>query len=259
MEIAVVQMEIADANPEKNRETLTDLLDQNAGSDLYLLPELWSTGYTQLLWSKLAEEDTYVNMSWMAGQARIRNQWIGGSIIAVNSDGAIVNRFLLFNRKGILACQYDKVHLFRPLQEDIYLKAGNSLSPIIDIDGVRFAPAICYDLRFPEMFRNLAMQGVDVFLVSSEWPFPREHALRVLVEARCIENQAFVALSNRIGLDGSGNNFCGGSGIFSPMGVIAEAGSMPGVVKMDIDIDELRKLRESFPCLSHRIKGVDFE
>jgi len=259
MRIAVVQMEVLDGNPEGNRRTLADHMDRNTGCDLFLAPELWTSGYVQQKWAKLAAENTPATLVWMAEQARNRKAWLGGSIIALNADGTLANRFLLFDRNGALACQYDKSHLFRPLQEDAFLRAGEVLPPIVEAEGVRLSPAICYDLRFPEMFRRMVLQGVDVFLVSSEWPFPRQHALRVLTEARAIENQAIVALANRVGPDGQGNDFCGGSGIFGPLGALAEVKQAGGVAVADINVAELHKLRTTFPVMSHRMKGIDYE
>jgi predicted amidohydrolase len=259
MKISTVQMEVVDGDPSTNRRTLSNLLDSQPGSDLYLAPELWTSGYIQSQWAKLAEEDSPVSLEWMAGEARRRAAWIGASLIATNSDGTLANRFVLFDRSGTLACQYDKAHLFRPLQEDVFLRAGDRLPNIIEVDGVRIAPAICYDLRFPEMFRRLALQGVEVFLVSSEWPFPRQHALRVLVEARAMENQAVVVLSNRIGMDGNGNDFCGGSGLFGPLGPIAEAGESQTTITADIDPVQLRAMRSAFPVMSHRLSGIDHD
>lgn len=259
MRIAAIQMEVVDGNPTANRRTLADQLDQNPGSDLYLAPELWTCGYVQSEWAKLAAEDSPTSFKWMADEALQRGVWIGGSLIAANPDGSLANRFVLFDRSGKLACQYDKAHLFRPLQEHVFLRAGGTMPPIIEAEGLRLAPAICYDLRFPEMFRRLALLGVDVFLVPSEWPFPRQHALRIMTEARAIENQTVVVLSNRVGLDGQGNNFCGGSGLFGPLGPLAEAGEQRTTVAFDISPENLLTLRASFPVLSHRLQGIDHD
>lgn len=259
MHIAAVQMEVADGLPAANRQALADQLDNHPGADLYLAPELWTCGYVQSQWARLAAEDTPASLAWMADEARRRGVWLGGSLIAADPDGALANRFVLFDRQGRLACQYDKSHLFRPLQEDVFLRAGRTLPPIVEAEGLRLAPAICYDLRFPEMFRRLALQGVDVFLVASEWPFPRHHALRVLAEARAIENQTVVVLSNRLGPDGQGNNFCGGSGLFGPLGPLAEAGESRTTVTAEIDPAQLHALRAGFPVMSHRLPGIDHD
>lgn len=109
----------------------------------------------------------------------------------------------------------------------------------------------------PEMFRRLVLKDVDLFVVPSEWPFPREHALRIMTEARAVENQAFVALANRIGLDSHGNNFCDGSGIFGPQGALPDVLGCGSTASVDIDIKKLHDLRASFPVLSHRLEVVD--
>jgi omega-amidase len=157
-----------------------------------------------------------------------------------------------------LACKYDKAHLFKPLGEDIHLQAGADMPPVINVEGLRVSPAICYDLRFPEMFRRAALLGVDLFLVSSEWPVPREHVLRVLSESRAIENQAVLALSNRIGVDNRGNRFCGESGIFGPNGIIVDAMQKQGVIAADIDIQTLVDSRRFLSVLSDRLQGIDY-
>jgi len=252
-------MEVVDGDPEANRKTLSKHLDLVPEGDLYLAPELWTTGYAQSQWAKLAAEDTPASLEWMAAEARERRVWLGATLIASNTDGTLANRFVLFDRTGKLRYQYDKAHLFRQLKEDIYLRPGDQAPDIIEIEGLRFASAICYDLRFPEMFRRLALQGVDVFLVSSEWPSSRQHALRVLAEARAIENQAVVVLSNRIGSDGQGNDFCGGSGVFGPIGPLADAGELSKTLIADVQPTELNKLRTTFPTLTHRCAGIDYD
>jgi omega-amidase len=259
MQLAVVQMEIVDEQPSINRQVLANQLDSHPGADLYLLPELWTCGYVQSQWALLATQDSPTSLSWMSYEARRRGIWLGGSIIVADQIGNLTNRFVLFNRDGDLVCEYDKSHLFRPLLEDVYLQAGKRSPPIIQVEGLLMSPAICYDLRFPEMFRRLALKGVDVFLVSSEWPFPRQHALNILVQSRAIENQAFVLLSNRVGSDTMGNDFCGGSGIFSPFGAIIEAGITSTVVSADINLHQLQNLRAEFPVMSHRINGIDYD
>lgn len=259
MQIAVVQMQIVDGNPAANRSTVLAYLSEHAGYDLYLLPELWTTGYVQQEWSRLATQDTPATLVWMSEQARERRIWLAGSVIAANADGTLANRFVMFDRNGALACQYDKAHLFHPLDEHIYLRAGAAMPPVVEAEGVRLSPAICYDLRFPEMFRRNTLRGVDVFLVSSAWPFPRQHALNILTEARAIENQAIVALANRIGVDAKGNHFCGGSGVFGPIGPLSEMHQAEGVAVADIDPVALRELRKSFPVLEHRLERIDHD
>jgi omega-amidase len=257
MKIAAVQMRIVDGSPMDNRDALSSLLDKNPNNDLYLVPELWTTGYVHEEWDKFAKVDTPYSIDWMANEARRRCIWLGGSIIAINSSDSLVNRFILFNRLGELVCKYDKVHLFRPLKEDVFLSSGKSAPPIIRCEGFRVSPAICYDIRFPEMFRRVAIEGVDIFLIPCEWPFPRQHALRIMTESRAIENQAVVVLANRIGLDLNGNEFCGCSAIYGPLERIVIAKDHSCVVSAKINSAEILNYKTSFPVLSHRVPQID--
>lgn len=258
MNIAVVQMEVQDAAPDRNRRTVMEYLDANSGNDLYLLPELWTCGYVQQKWKYIARIDTPATLEWMSRQAASRKIFLGGSVIAQSKGDGLVNRFVLYNRDGRQVCQYDKAHLFRPLDEDLWLQSGTKLPSIVNVEGIRVAPAICYDLRFPEMFRRIALQGVDLFLVSSAWPVPRAHVLRILSECRAIENQTFLALSNRIGVDGQGNRFCGDSGIFGPLGTIVDAGQSKGITSIEIDMQTIADASRFLPVFSDRISGIDF-
>jgi predicted amidohydrolase len=139
------------------------------------------------------------------------------------------------------------------------LVPGNQI-PIFDIEGVRTAPTICYDLRFLEMYRRLALQNVDLFLVLSEWPCPRKVPLIVLAGARAIENQAFLLLSNRTAFDVDKQKFCGRSGLFGPLGTIGMmAEDEVGAMTFNLDFQLLSESREKLHVFSERRLGVDYE
>jgi omega-amidase len=258
MKVATIQMNIVDGEPEINRETLLDVMSSVPSADLYLAPELWTTGYSHGCWGAVARDDTPSTLSWLSMQCRLRQVWIGGSLIALNCEGLLVNRFFLFGPSGCLAAVYDKVHLFRPMNEHLYLVRGNVPPKVVRINNFAATSAVCYDLRFPEMFRSLALRGSDLFLVSAEWPASRRNALRTLAEARAVENQAYLILSNRSGSDGGGEVFAGGSAIFGPTGLIAEAGFDVGAVVVEIDKDLVTKVRADAPIFDHRVKDIDF-
>ena len=258
MKVATVQMPIVDAECSVNQHTLAQLLDDAPGADLYLAPELWTSGYVVDKWKDIAMQETPLTLKWMAKQAAFRKIWLAGSVIAQNEDGGICNRFVLFDRYGILVGYYDKVHRFLPMGEGA-LESGNSM-PIFDIEGVRVAPSICYDLRFPEMFRRLAMKKVDLFLVPSEWPCPREVPLTILAGARAIENQAYLLLSNRTGSDSAGQLFCGCSGLFGPFGVLdLMPENKAGIMSFELDMQQIKRSRESLAVFSERRQGVDYD
>ncbi len=176
-------------------------------------------------------------------------------MICRHDDGGLVNRFLLHTPDGGIHGYYDKSHLFQPMQEHRYLRPGVEV-PIWELNGFRVAPAICYDLRFSRMFANLAERDVDIFLVPSEWPKPRCASLRVLAQARAIESQAYLALSNRIGPASDGTDFCGQSRVIDPLGaeIVADGESL---VLMDIDRELITKTRSFLKVLEDRVAGVD--
>jgi len=256
--LAAVQMAVVDGDGEANRRRAFDLMDAAKGADLYLLPELWTSGYAFDAWTSAARDDTPLSLAWMSEQARLRRAFVGGSLIARNDDGSLANRLVLFSREGREVLRYDKCHLFPPMQEPLRLSAGNG-AEVIEIEGMRVAPAICYDLRFPEMFRRAALRGVDLFLVPSEWPHPRQRSLSILAESRAIENQAFLLLANRCGGDAGETRFCGNSGLFGPFGAIATAGDGEAVVTAEIERASLDQARRALHVLDERRKGIDFD
>ena len=256
--VCAVQMQIADGDADANHMALARILEEAPEADLYLVPELWTSGYARDRWGAMADEDAPRTMSWMAKRARTKEAWHAGSFIARNEQGSLVNRFAIFNREGQLAGTYDKAHLFRPMGEHLALAPGVHM-PIFDVEGIKMAPAICYDLRFPEMFRKYALRGVDVFLVPSEWPHPRERALKTLASARAIENQAYVVLANRIGPCSMADVFCGQSGVFTPFGeepILLD--SHAGATRALIDLAALDEARRFLPVLEQRLAGIDY-
>ncbi|OAM92784.1 Carbon-nitrogen hydrolase [Pelosinus fermentans] len=258
MKVATVQMPIVDGECSVNHLVLAQMLDNAPGADLYLVPELWTSGYVVDKWEKIARIDTPLTLDWMAKQAKSRKIWLGGSVIAQHKDSALCNRFVLFDRNGELVGYYDKIHRFLPMGEGI-LEPGDHM-PIFNIEGVRVAPAICYDLRFPEMFRRLALEEVDLFLVPSEWPCPREVPLTILAGARAIENQAYLLLSNRTGVDAAGQQFCGCSGLFGPFGVVDMLPENEiGIMSFELDMQQIKRSRENLAVFAERRQGVDYD
>jgi predicted amidohydrolase len=138
------------------------------------------------------------------------------------------------------------------MREDKFLKGGEELVSM-KLEGFQISPTICYDLRFPEMYRKLALSGTDIFLIPAEWPKPRCSVLHTLAQSRAIENQAILVLSNRVGKDSSKVEYCGGSGIFLPDGTFLEGNRVH-----KIDFKEVLKNRKFIQPLTERVEGVDF-
>jgi predicted amidohydrolase len=147
--------------------------------------------------------------------------------------------------------RYRKLHLFSPMREDRYLQAGDATLVAATSVG-RLGVAICYDLRFPELFRRLALDGADLICLSAQWPSPRQEHWRTLLRARAIENQLFVLAANCCGVQGK-LDFFGMSLIITPQGeVLAEGGDRDGEVLAELDFQALRDYRTRIPAWHDR-------
>lgn len=255
--IALVQMEIADGEPARNLDAAERLIGANPGADLYLLPELWSTGYAHGTWPSVAERTTPGTLESLQRIASGHDTLIGGTLVSLNGDGRLVNRFWLMGKDGAVA-RYDKAHLFQPMDEPRHLVPGATR------ERIRLGPwtaalSVCYDLRFPEMYRRDAVDGADLFLVPAEWPVERADAMRALAVARAIENQSYLALTNRVGVAADGTRFAGGSLIVGPDGqVVVSAGVQAGVVTGVLDFSRIAGVRGPLAHHAGRRPGVDY-
>jgi omega-amidase len=257
LRIGLVQMEIVDGEAGHNLEHATALVRAAAPADVYLLPELLSTGYAQDEWHTNATCHTPEACRALQRLSVERDAWIGTSLISLDDQRHLANRFWLFapNRT---AAVYDKGHLFAPLLEDRYLTPGTRRTQTTIHDWT-VALSLCFDLRFPEMYRRDALEGSSLFLTVAAWPSSRAEALRVLARARAIENQAFLALCNRCGLAADGLEFGGGSALIAPDGsVVADAGAHETVVIAEADRQLLAAARVNGDVLALRREGLDW-
>jgi predicted amidohydrolase len=257
LRISLVQMEITDGEPARNLGVAAQLIEAHPGADLYLLPELWSSGYAHKRWPTIAEQVTPATLETLKGIAAEQKALIGGTLVSLNGDGRLVNRFWLMSKDGAVA-RYDKAHLFQPMDEPRHLVPGAARERV-RIGSWTAALSICYDLRFPEMYRRDAVDGADLFLVPSEWPVERADAMHALAVARAIENQAYLALTNRVGVGADGTRFGGGSVIVGPGGeIVVSAGVQAGVVTGVIDFSRIAGVRGPLAHYAGRRPGVDY-
>lgn len=257
LRLALVQMEITDGQPARNLEVAERLIAANPGAQLYLLPELWTSGYAHQRWPVIAEESTPRTLESLRRIAGERDALIGGTLISLNSEKRLVNRFWLVGRDGALG-HYDKSHLFQPMDEPRHLVPGGTRTRVA-VAPWTAALSICYDLRFPEMYRRDALDGADLFLVACEWPVERSDAMRALAVARAIENQAYVALTNRVGVAADGARFGGGSLLVGPAGeIVVTAGDAAGVVTGTLAFDRIAEVRGPLTHFDARRPGVDY-
>ena len=245
MKVTILQRDILWADPVGNVARADEVINRNPGSDLYILPEMFSTGFCTKP-EGIAESSESDTLAWMKAKASATGAAIGGSV-AINDKGRYYNRFYFAKPDGSVIT-YDKKHLFTFGGEHNHFTAGEE-RVIVEWKGVRILLEICYDLRFPVWARNKG--DYDMIIYVASWPTPRVDAWKALLTARAIENQCYVAGVNRIGSDPS-NDFCGGSRVIDPYGRImvecVDGVEMESTV--DVDMKVLEAFREKFPVLN---------
>ncbi|GAF63129.1 putative hydrolase [Bacillus sp. TS-2] len=258
LKISIYQMHIIPAEPQANRDRVSkwvsNEIEKAEKPDILILPELWTTGYRLEDLQEIAEVpegETYKLLSELAQKYAINI--VGGSI-AVKVGEKIYNRALVFNRTGQLIYQYDKMHLVPMLNEPDFLTAGDKRARLFTLDGYRMGLIICYDLRFPELARSLALEGMDVLFVVAEWPEARFQHWEVLQQGRAIENQCFLVSCNTVGED-QGTIFAGCSKIINPWGDIIIEGTKnkEETITSLIDIKTVKSIRENVPVFESRV------
>ena len=256
MKMAVAQISCSLGDPEANLEKVREFSPRSkeAGAELILFPEMSDTGYSMLVVQKHA---THWKTGFVPGLQEIARKLSIAIVSGVSErDGSsIYNSQVLIDAKGNIVAKYRKTHLYAvaPVEEHTCFAPGNSFVSF-KLGGLQFGFSICYDLRFPEMYRKLATeQNVGAFLISSAWPFPRDEHFRVLAQARAIENQSYVIASNRVGKD-EDLWFCGSSAIIDPRGVVIAAASADReeLIYADLSDELVDSVRQRVQSLGHR-------
>ncbi len=245
MKVTILQRDIVWGNPVLNVERADAAIRALPDADLYILPEMFSTGFcTQPEgMAETADSDT---LHWMQRTAVVRNCAVAGSV-AVGQDGKFYNRFYFVHPDGKVE-HYDKKHLFTYGGEHLRFTAGQE-RVIVNYRGVRILLEVCYDLRFPIWARNRGDYDMIVYVAS--WPVPRIAAWSALLVARAIENQCYVAGVNRVGTDPT-CEYCGGSVVVDPYGqtIAACEYGKESTASAEIDMETLAAFRQKFPVLS---------
>jgi omega-amidase len=241
--IALAQMNVLTGRPDANLARARDFAAQarDAGADLLMLPELWFNGYDL---ERAEERATLLGEGGFAHMARLAREFglhLAGSLLE-RHDSVVSNTAVLYAPDGSLLGSYRKIHRFRLMQEHRYLDAGDHAT----LCPTPWGPtglAICYDLRFPELFRVMALAGAVLFLVPAQWPVRRVEAWLLLARARAVENELIVAACNRVGKDGE-VTFPGRSLVVDPWGnVLVEGDDREGLLIAQADLREIRKAR----------------
>lgn len=244
MRIVLLQRDLDWGNPESNLVRLDQALSSNAGADLYVLPEMFTTGFATMK-SAVVEEEPCRSLAWMKQKAAAMDAAFAGSV-ALQVGDECRNRFYFVKPDGSVTV-YDKHHLFTYGGEKERFSAGGSRVSV-EWRGVVFRLAVCYDLRFPIWLRN--DEGYDALICVANWPQPRRDNWDVLLRARAVENQCYVIGVNRVG-DDPVCHYNGGTAFIDPYGNVVA--SCPDNTECEctgtIEKELLEEFRAKFPVL----------
>ncbi|MGW4020106.1 carbon-nitrogen family hydrolase [Streptomyces sp. NPDC005009] len=248
-----------DESVESRRLRVAGTVRDQAGADLVVLPELWTTGaFAYEEFAGQAEPLEGPTFEVMAKAASDAGVWLhAGSIPERDPDGTLYNTSLVFSPSGDLAATYRKIHRFGfDKGEAVLMGAGDALVTV-RLPHTVVGVATCYDLRFPELFRGLVDAGAETFVVPAGWPERRRSHWTLLAQARAVENQSFVLACGTAGTH-AGVPQAGHSIVVDPWGeVLAEAGPGEQVLTVDFDPTTVAGTRERFPALKDRVLGLD--
>ncbi len=249
--IALIQMEVVAGNKERNIQHAFTLMEESVkNADILVLPEMWTIGYDLSHLDEQATQPGDELLQRLESFAVERNAWLVAGSIPVKENGLIYNRSHCFGPEGFLA-KYDKVHLFSLLSEPENFTAGEKRQTVT-LAGIKTGLSICYDLRFPELYRSMTMDGADLLMVPAEWPDVRLFPWIQLNIARAIENQAYVCAVNAVGTY-KNNVFAGRSALIGPDGVdIVHGGDSEEILYGEFDIQKIKQVREHMSVWADR-------
>ena len=262
MKTTIIQLDIEWGSPLENIRRVERLMAEAPGSDLYVLPEMWSTGFATEPDGIAESESTSVSLSWMRTTARRLNCAISGSLamnisnhnyqLSIFNSQLYVNRHYFIDGRSGSETYYDKHHLFTYGHEDRYYQPGSSHS-IVEYCGFRILLLTCYDLRFPVWSRYSDALQYDAIIAVANWPESRQNAWQILTRARAMENQAYLIGCNRVG-DDQYSHYLGQSAFISPIGKTLTS-CLPNTeqtVSFTLDLETVRHQRSKFKVLDDR-------
>lgn len=252
MKLGCIQLQVAFGDVEKNFSRVEELIREaaNKGAEIVILPEMWNTSYALEKLEGLADIDGERTKAFLSQLAKELHVHIVGGSVATKKGDQFYNTMLVYNNEGELVGEYDKAHLFRLMDEHLYLSSGNTQNnfKLGDLDA---AGVICYDIRFPEWLRLHALNGAKVLFVSAQWPTARIDHWKTLLQARAIENQCFVVAVNRISRNK--DNFNGQSMVIEPWGeILWTGGEDKELAIVDVDFSKVDEVRTRIPVYDDR-------
>ena len=249
MNVFCLQFDIAWEQKNSNHQRVLRLVDRLAPppGSLLLLPEMFATGFSMNV-EAVSDAYSHESQGFLSELARMHRVFVAGGVVGRSSSGGALNQCVVYDDDGEEVARYSKMRTFTPGGESDHYESGHSIS-LFEWQGFLVAPFICYDLRFPELFRDAMRQGATLFTVMASWPAPRIEHWTVLARARAIENQAYLAACNRSG-DDPVASYPGRSLIVDPLGkVISEAAGETCAVGADVDPAVVDTYRRKLPFL----------
>ncbi|WP_394548889.1 carbon-nitrogen family hydrolase [Priestia aryabhattai] len=253
VKITCLQLDIAFGNPTKNRKYIQQKMMEamKENPDILVLPELWDTAYDLTRLDEIADEEGQQAKQLISQFAKTNEVNIVAGSIAKKTEQGVTNTMYIFDRKGREVSQYSKLHLFKLMDEHLYLEAGTAKN-LFTLEQSLCAGVICYDIRFPEWIRVHTSSGAEVLFVVAQWPAPRLAHWKALLISRAIENQCYVIACNRVGQDPN-NTFAGHSLVIDPWGeIIAEAGDREELLSADVNLELVKEIRKQIPVFTDR-------
>lgn len=258
MKLSLAQFEVARANPKANLARITELAQQTKafGSDLLCLPEMCTTGF-DWQYNRAHLDVAAEQIESVASIAKANRIAICGSFLEKTESGNAANCFRYIDAKGAPLASYRKMHLFTLFHEEKHVEAGNECVAF-ETEHAKFGAAICYDLRFPELFRRNTEGGAILHILPAAFPHPRLAHWQTLIRARAIENQTYVVAVNQCGVEGHGSSvgetrYSGHSMVVDPWGeIVVEADGRECLLEVEIDLSLVAKVRSKLSAWQDR-------
>lgn len=257
---AVLQMDIAYKNPEKNREHMRGLIEKacqvtsGAKPDVLVLPETCTTGYSESVFHEIgayAETEDGPTLSFLKETAARLGVWIVTGSLPEKDGDKVYNTVFMLDRAGRLVGKYRKMHLYSAMDEDAAFANGTEM-PVFATEFGPVAMMTCYDIRFVELSRTYAVRGAKAIFIVSNFPNPKVNHWRTLLQARAIENQLYIVACNRVGAAES-NTYFGHSLIIDPWGeIIAEGNDEESILAGTVDFAAVDAVRKKIPMYYDR-------
>lgn len=255
MKLAVIQLGINDEETKEERiQRVESMIDTLEDVDMIVLPELWSVGFFNFdQWKEMSEPLEGLVTTRLSQKAKEKGAYIFTGSFVEKREDKYYNTTVLLNREGKIIGKYSKMHLFGyGSAEREILSAGEEIV-VADTEFGKIGLAICYDLRFPEIYRKMVDQGAEMIINCTAWPYPRVENFNILNQARAIENQCYFINCGCAGSN-KGKAFIGRSVILDPWGsIVSMATERETILISDINPESVKEIREDFTPLKDRV------